>query len=116
MYTVYHGTANDENWNNIENVTDVSRRQYILKVAMGNEYKVLITATNKYGESSKKGKVLVDVQGGEFSVILTDCLLRRSRKNWPGVSFSLLCGFVFLSDRYSSFLDEKVAQCMIVQR
>ena len=65
MYTVYHGTQSDEQWKETENITDVSKRKYVVKVEMGQKYKVLVTASNKYGESSKEGKMQrVDIPEG----------------------------------------------------
>ena len=71
MYTVYYGTQSDEQWKETENITDVSVRKYVVKVEMGQKYKVLVTASNKYGESSKEGKIQrVDVPEGEFRASL----------------------------------------------
>ena len=73
MYTVYYGTLNDEQWKETKNITDVSVRKYVVKVVMGKKYKVLVTASNKYGESSKEGKIqLVDVLEGGLSASLTE--------------------------------------------
>ena len=71
MYTVYYGTLNDEQWK--ETKTHVSVRKYVVKVVMGKKYKVLVTASNKYGESSKEGKIQrVDVPEGGLSASLTE--------------------------------------------
>ena len=68
VYTVYYGTQSDEKWKETEKITDVSVRKYVVKVEMGQKYKVLVTASNKYGESSKEGMIRrVDVPEGEFS-------------------------------------------------
>ena len=68
MYTVYYGTQSDEQWKKTEKITDVSVRKYDVKVEMGQKYKVLVTASNKYGESSKEGKMKrVDVPEGGLS-------------------------------------------------
>ena len=73
MYTVYYGTQSDEQWRETETITDVSVRKYVVKVEMGQKYKVLVTASNKYGESSKEGKIqLVDVPEGGLSASLTE--------------------------------------------
>ena len=72
MYTVYHGTQSDEQWKDTKKITDISLRKYVVKVEMGQKYKVLVTASNKYGESSKEGKMRhVDVPEGELSSSLT---------------------------------------------
>ena len=77
MYTVYYGTQSDEQWKETKNV---SRRKYDVKVEMGQKYKVLVTASNKYGESSKEGKIQVaDVPEGRLSARLPS---RCSRKYW----------------------------------
>ena len=78
MYTVYYGTQSDEQWKETKNITDLSRREAFLKVEMGQKYKILVTASNKYGESSKEGKIqLLDVPEGRLSARLPS---RCSRK------------------------------------
>ena len=68
MYTVYYGPLNDEQWKETQNRTAVSVRKYVVKVVMGKKYKVLVTASNKYGESSKEGMIQrVAVPEGGFS-------------------------------------------------
>ena len=72
MYTVYYGTQSDEQWNETKKISDVSVRKYVVKIEVGQKYKVLVTASNKYGESSKEGKIQrVDVQEGGLSASLT---------------------------------------------
>ena len=78
MYTVYYGTQSDEQWKETEKITDVSVHKYVVKVEMGQKYKVLVTASNKYGESSKEGKMQrVDVPEGELSSSLTERVYLR---------------------------------------
>ena len=78
VYTVYYGTQSDEQWKETKKITNVSRRKYVVKVGMGQKYKVLVTASNKYGESSKEGKIkFVDVPEGRLSARLPS---RCSRK------------------------------------
>ena len=73
VYTVYYGTQSDEQWKENEKITDVSVRKYVLRVVIGKKYKVLVTASNKYGESSKEGMVQrVDVLEGGLSASLTE--------------------------------------------
>ena len=80
MYTVYYGTRSDEQWKENEEITDASVSKYVVKVEMGQKYKVLVTASNKYGESSKEGKIQrVDVPEGEFRASLPS---KCSRKYW----------------------------------
>ena len=68
LYTVYYGTQSDEQWKDTKKITDISLRKYVVKVEMGQKYKVLVTAINKYGESSKEGKIQrVDVPEGGLS-------------------------------------------------
>jgi len=61
-YSVYQRFVNDEEWKNVEDITDTSKRDYVLKGDEGKEYEFVVTATNKYGESlkteKKKAKVL----------------------------------------------------------
>ena len=78
MYTVYYGTLNEEQWRETENITDFSVLKYVVKVEMGKTYKVLVTASNKYGESSKEGKTQrVDVPEGKFSASLPSKCSRK---------------------------------------
>ena len=73
MYTVYYGTQSDEQWKETKKITDVSVRKYVVRIVMGKKYKVLVTASNKYGESSKEGMVQrVDVLEGGLSASLTE--------------------------------------------
>ena len=73
MYTVYYGTQSDEQWKETEKITNVLERNYIVKVEKGKKYKVLVTASNKYGESSKEGNVQhVEVPEGGFRPWLTE--------------------------------------------
>ena len=81
MYTVYYGTQSVEQWKEAKKITDVSVRKYVVKVEMGKKYKVLVTASNKYGESSKEGKIQrVDVPEGELSASLTETVYPGSGK------------------------------------
>ena len=78
VYTVYYGTQSDEQWKETEKITDVSVRKYVVKVEMGQKYKVLVTASNKYGESSKEGKMQrVDIPEGGLSSSLTERVYLR---------------------------------------
>ena len=90
MYTVYYGTLNDEQWKETKNITDVSIRKYVVKVVMGKKYKVLVTASNKYGESSKEGKIQrVDVLEGGLSASLNERV--RSGKYTVDHSITFMC-------------------------
>ena len=90
MYTVYYGTLNDEQWKETKKITDVSVRKYVVKVVMGKKYKVLVTASNKYGESSKEGKIqLVDVLEGGLSASLTERV--RQGKYTVDHSITFIC-------------------------
>ena len=61
-YSVYQRFVNDKEWKKLEDITDTSKREYVLKGEEGEEYEFVVTATNKYGESlkteKKKAKVL----------------------------------------------------------
>ena len=90
MYTVYYRTLNDEQWKESKKKTDVSVRTYVVKVVMGKKYKVLVTASNKYGESSKEGKIqFVDVPEGGLSASLTERV--RSGKYTLDHSITFIC-------------------------
>ena len=90
-YTVYHGTLNDEQWEETKKITDVSVRKYVVKVEMGKEYKVLVTASNKYGESSKEGRIQrVDVLEGGLDASLTE-RVRSGKYNTVDSSITFIC-------------------------
>ena len=105
VYTVYYGTQSDEQWKETEKITDVSVRKYVVKVEMGQKYKVLVTASNKYGESSKEGKMQrVDIPEGGLSSSLTERVYLReihSRSlytvivQWCSLYTFLACRFCF---------------------
>ena len=88
LYTVYYGTFADEQWKEVKDIADVSTRKYGFKVKIGKKYKVLVTASNKYGESSKEGLIQqVDVPEGELSLFLTVCARKyRSLHRRPKLS------------------------------
>ena len=78
VYTVYYGTQSNEQWKETEKITDVSVRKYVVKVEMGQKYKVVVTASNKFGESSKEDKMQrVDVPKGGLSSSLTERVYLR---------------------------------------
>ena len=51
-YSVYQRFVNDKEWKKREDITDTSKQEYVLKGEEGKEYEFVVTATNKYGESS----------------------------------------------------------------
>ena len=99
MYTVYYGTLNDEQWGETEKITDVSERKYVVKVEMGKKYKVLVTASNKYGESSKEGKIQrVDVPEGEFRASLPSTSAQENTDRSIKNSSFVYCIFIWHLD------------------
>ena len=68
-YSVYQRFVNDKEWKKLEDITDTSKLDYDLKGDEGKEYEFVVTATNKYGESSKTANIQrVKVLKGTFSV------------------------------------------------
>ena len=66
QYSIYQRIANDDSqWTNLKNITDISKREYIIIVEKGSKYQFLVTAANKYGESKKNGDNIktVDLKG-----------------------------------------------------
>jgi len=51
-YSVYQRTVNDEEWTKLKDITNTSKREYVFEGEEGKEYEFVVTATNKYGESS----------------------------------------------------------------
>lgn len=66
-YSVYQRTENNEQWKKIAVLSDVSKLEHVVKVEKGKKYQFVVTATNKYGESSKNKDNIkeVDVLGGK---------------------------------------------------
>jgi len=56
-YSVYQRFVNDKDWKKLEDITDTSKLDYELKGDEGMEYKFVVTATNKIGESSKTANI-----------------------------------------------------------
>ena len=81
-YSVYQRFVNDKEWKKLEDITDTSKLDYDLKGDEGKKYEFVVTATNKYGESSKTQnmqKVKMIVLEGKFNVTEGDteiCSLR----------------------------------------
>ena len=71
QYTVYirnvynNGTVGD--WRELEVIINVSVREYVVIVKKDRQYDFVVTAANKYGESSKEPENIkrVRVLGGE---------------------------------------------------
>ena len=71
LYTIYQRIENDERWEKIGTITDISKLEYVVKVEKGKEYEFVVTATNKYGEYPKKDNIKkVKVPGGRCSCAL----------------------------------------------
>ena len=43
---------NDDEWKKIATIIDIYNRSYAVEIEKGKEYEFVVTATNKYGESS----------------------------------------------------------------
>ena len=68
-YSVYQRLVNDKEWKKLEDISDTSKLDYDLKGDEGKEYEFVVTATNKYGESSKTANIqTVTVLKGRFNV------------------------------------------------
>jgi len=64
-YLIYQRNVNDKEWKKLEGITDTSKQEYVLKGEEGKEYEFVVTATNKYGESSKTANIQkVKISGG----------------------------------------------------
>ena len=71
-YSVYQRFVNDKKWRR-EDISDTSKLDYCLKEDERMEYEFVVTATNKYGESSKTANIqTVKVLKGRFKVIEGD--------------------------------------------
>lgn len=72
-FKVYQRKGNEEEWMEIKTIEDNSTRSYVVSnLEKGKWYEFLVTATNKYGESLKKGSCArVEVPGGRYSISST---------------------------------------------
>jgi len=72
QYTVYirNVTSNDTvgDWRKIEVIYDISIHAYVVTLRKGQQYDLVVTATNKYGESLKQQLKIkrIRVLGGTF--------------------------------------------------
>ena len=66
QYDVYQRIVNDKTWTNIGTIKDTSKREFVVEGEKGKEYEFAVTATNKYGESSREEDSItrVEVPGG----------------------------------------------------
>ena len=68
-YSVYQRFVNDKEWKKLEDITDTSKLEYDLKGDKGKEYEFVVTAANKYGESSKTRNIQkIKMLEGKFNV------------------------------------------------
>ncbi|KAJ7384311.1 hypothetical protein OS493_022418 [Desmophyllum pertusum] len=74
QYTVYQRTVTNGRpgeWDELKTITDVSVREWKVKLEKGKEYEFVVTATNIHGESSKdegnskRVKAIGDIDGGD---------------------------------------------------
>ena len=49
-YSIYQRVGNE--WKLIGVINDISKREYVVEIEKGKVYEFVVTATNKYGESS----------------------------------------------------------------
>ena len=72
QYSVYQRIVNDAQWTELGTITDTNNRKYVVHVKKekleGSEYEFAVTATSKYGESSKTYPAKVKVPGGRSKV------------------------------------------------
>ena len=69
-YKVYQRKGNEEKWDEIKTIENNSTHKHVVSnLEKGQLYDFVITATNKYGESLKKGSCArVKVPGGRYSI------------------------------------------------
>ena len=72
-YKIYQKKGSEKNWTMIETVKNNSRHEYVVRNLEKDEvYVFLVTATNEYGESLKKGNCNgVKVPKGKNNVTLS---------------------------------------------
>ena len=76
QYTVYQRTVSDDGtprkWYTLYVMKDPSDRKVAVKLEKGKNYEFLVTATNRFGESLKKGENIkkIVVLGGKCMIIV----------------------------------------------
>ena len=71
-YDVYQRIVKDK-WKNIETIKDTCKLEFVVEGEKGKEYEFAITATNKYGESSKEDSITkAKVPGGGSPLTCTE--------------------------------------------
>ena len=76
-YKIYQKKGSEKNWTMIETVKNNSRHEYVVRNLEKDEvYVFLVTATNEYGESLKKGNCKgVKVPKGKNNVTLSNIVV-----------------------------------------
>ncbi|XP_068687093.1 fibroblast growth factor receptor 4-like isoform X2 [Montipora foliosa] len=67
QYTIYKRIASDKKWTNVGEVKDISNRVFVAKVEDKKKHELVVTASNKYGESvvtTKNIKIMEMPYGG----------------------------------------------------
>ena len=72
-FKVYQRKGNEKEWEEIKAIEDNSTHKYVVSnLEKGEWYEFVVTATNKYGESLKKGSCApFKVPGGGYSISST---------------------------------------------
>ena len=83
QYTIYKRNANDQKWTKVAEIKDISNRVFVVQVERMKTYEFVVTATNKYGESSvtkeKIKTVKVPNDGGRYSCSKGSFLLIKTK-------------------------------------
>ena len=73
-YSIYQRVGNE--WKLIGVIHDISKREYVLEIENGKVYEFVITATNKYGESSLEENIKwIQVLSGRVKSKQPKCIL-----------------------------------------
>ncbi|XP_068732590.1 neural cell adhesion molecule 2-like [Montipora capricornis] len=82
QYTIYKRNANDQKWTKVAEIKDISNRVFVVEVERMKTYEFVVTATNKYGESSvtkeKIKTVKVPNDGGKYSCSRSSLILIKT--------------------------------------
>ena len=72
QYDVYQRIVKDK-WKNIGTIKDSCKLEFVVEGEKGKEYEFAVTATNKYGESSKEDSITkAKVPGGGSPLTCTE--------------------------------------------
>ena len=106
-YKVYQKKGSEKNWmeiTTIENNSNSTHKYVVRNLEKDKVYLFLVTATNEYGESLKKGYCKgVIVREGRYKVTLKNIVLCEVSMRWIKIPYSTIACILYYSLHKISF-------------